>query len=59
MRELTDPFEIEQYKEELNEHRGNEQKANNDYDYGVDGEIEVCECGNPLNSHGWCYRCDG
>lgn len=59
MKELTDSFEIEQYKEELNNQRTDEQKNKKDYDYDENGNIEYCSCGNPLNSHGWCFRCDG
>jgi hypothetical protein len=59
MKELTDQFEIEKYKEELDDHRKIEQMKNKDYDYDHKGNIEYCSCGRPLNSHGWCFRCDG
>ena len=59
MKELTNPFEIEQYKEELRENRLNEQKDNEDYSYYSDGNIEVCDlCKTPINSHGHCPTCD-
>ena len=58
MRELTDPMEIEQHKEELLNARTSEQKQNADYDYDAEGNIEYCECGRALNSHGHCPRCD-
>ena len=50
--------EHEQFEESLLEQRYNEQKRNNDYDINEDGEIEKCECGNYLNSHGHCPQCD-
>jgi len=59
MREITSEREIEAYKEELNNYRFSEQKQTKDYDYNPDGGIEYCDCGRPMNSHGWCYRCDG
>jgi hypothetical protein len=59
MKKLTDPFEIEQYKQELEQQRLKEQKQNNDYDYGFDGLPEKCDdCGSFINSHGHCPRCD-
>jgi hypothetical protein len=58
MKELTKFWEIQEHIEELDNHRINEQKQNKDYDYDENGNIEYCECGRPLNSHGWCFRCD-
>lgn len=58
MRELTNPREIAEYKENLLEQRYNEQKSKNDYDYDEDGNIERCECGRYINSNGHCPRCD-
>lgn len=58
MKDLTNIFEIEKYKEELKEHRLKEQKDKNDYAYLEDGSIEKCICGMPLNSHDHCPRCD-
>ena len=59
MREITDEYEIEQMKQEKYENSYHEQIQNKDYDYSPDGDIEYCDCGRPLNSHGWCYRCQG
>ena len=50
--------EHELFEEALREQRYNEQKRNDDYDINEDGQIEKCECGQPLNSHGHCPRCD-
>ena len=60
MRELTDPREIEQHKNELFDMRISEQKKNGDYaDRLDDGILECCrDCGTPLNSHDHCPRCD-
>lgn len=55
MKELTNPFEIEQYRQSLQDQRLNEQNLNSDFD----DDMEVCEdCGCNLNSHGHCPRCD-
>ena len=46
--------EQEQFEQELFENRITEQKRNRDYD----DDMEKCECGMYLNSHGHCPRCD-
>ena len=47
------------FNEELFENRINEQKDKKDYDYLKDGQIEKCDnCGNFINSHGHCPKCD-
>lgn len=59
MRDITNPKEIEQYKEELTSERLKQQKQSKDYDVNEDGEIETCStCGTPLNSHSHCPKCD-
>ena len=56
---MSKEYEMEKFFEELDEIRTIEQRQNKDYDYDENGNIEYCECGRPLNSHGWCFRCDG
>ena len=50
-------YERNKYEQELRESRMKEQRERLDYSY-LDGEIEKCECGCPINSHGHCPRCD-
>ena len=47
-----------EFEESVREQRYNEQKQNKDYDYDNEGNIEYCDCGMALNSHGHCPRCD-
>lgn len=60
MRDVTDPREIEQMRQELFELRVKEQKEKRDYaDRLDDGSLERCDdCGTPINSHDHCPRCD-
>lgn len=52
MREVTDPREIEEMKQE--------QKNKGDYADRLNyGSLEKCgDCGTPINSHDHCPRCD-
>lgn len=57
----SDPKNQQQYEDEqeLFENRLREQEQNKDYDWNEKGEREKCDdCGNNLNSHGHCNRCD-
>ena len=59
MKDVTDPKEIEEMKREQFESRRSEQDEKNDYRYLENGEIEKCDdCGNFINGHGHCPRCD-
>lgn len=60
MKEVTNPKEIQQMKDDLFDMRINEQKQKGDYaDRLDDGSLECCsDCGTPLNSHDHCPRCD-
>lgn len=60
MREVTDPREIEEMKQDLFDLRISEQKNKGDYaDRLDDGSLERCvDCGTPINSHDHCPRCD-
>ena len=59
MKEITNRQEIEQIKEKILDMRTKNQREKDDYDRNEDGQIEYCRCGRALNSHGWCYFCDG
>ena len=60
MKEVTDPREIEQMKQDLFDLRIYEQEQKGDYAHRLDdGSLEVCgNCGTPINSHDHCPRCD-
>lgn len=59
MKELTDAYEIEQYKQELRDNRRKEQKDKKDYSYNDDGERDRCnDCGSYIDSHFRCPVCD-
>ena len=59
MKEITNPKEIEQMKEDLFDLRIDEQKHKKDYAYLDDRSIEICDdCKSHINSHGHCPRCD-
>jgi len=59
-KEVTDPREIEQIKQDLFDLRISEQEQIGDYaDRLDDGSFEKCnDCGTPINSHDHCPRCD-
>ncbi|MFW1995201.1 hypothetical protein ACG904_09620 [Acinetobacter guillouiae] len=58
MRNITDPYEIQQHEEELLEYRRQDQERNQDYDF-YDGIPDSCSaCKSLINSHGHCPRCD-
>jgi len=59
MKEVTNPTEIEQIKQQLFDQRIYEQKNKKDYDYDENGDIERCsDCGSYINSHGHCPKCE-
>jgi len=58
---MNDPKSKEQFdwEQEIFETNLKTQEQNKDYDYNHNGERNKCDdCGNNLNSHGHCPRCD-
>jgi hypothetical protein len=56
---VFDKFLMETEKEQLKDNRLKEQKNKKDYSYEQDGRRESCDyCRTPINSHGYCPRCD-
>ena len=54
-----DEFEKCTHEEQQYRSRIDEQKSKDDYTFDKDNNQEVCDqCGNYINSHGHCPRCD-